>query len=1162
MKARGNHLSLRPPLSAAGAVAASALVWYVGPLFTIGQSAPLASSSSRAMAVCALLLLGAVFAAWTMARTARSNQRLMEGLAGPGGALPGAREAAVLDQRFTEAVALLKRSRLGGQRPLMAALAGRPFFYQLPWYVIIGAPGAGKTTALVNSGLEFPLASNLGQKVIRGMGGTRNCDWWFAADAVLIDTAGRYTTQDSDKAADRGAWLAFLALLTRHRPGRPINGVLLSISVSDLLNADANKRLAHARELRGRIDELHANLGIRFPIYVLVTKTDLLAGFMEFFADFDKDERAQVWGVTFPHSADALAQNPLAPMASDFAALEKRLNECLLDRLHSESDRERRAALYAFPQQWRVLHETLLEFLQTVFAARSEPLQPMLRGVYFTSATQEGTPMDRALGGLARALGLTSRMVAPARPSGKTFFVTRLLRDVVFAEAGLAGTRLRWEQRRSLLKWGMLGLTILGVAGAVALSARAYVTNRAYVASVGDRATALERSVAAAKGAAPTDMVALLPALDALQALSLADEASPSAALAPIDMGLDRHEMLVTAGQDAYQRLLKEGFLPRIAARLEQRLRNGGQEHVELIYESLRSYLMLFSGRNFDRPALRAYLSADWDATLPDTVTSAQRDALRRHLDRLLAGSEVGAPTNVDPQLVASARSLVAGVPLAQRAYHRIKQLDPGADAPAFSVESAGGPAARGVFVRASGEPLSAAIPGLYSRGVFQQSMRKRTEQVLRQFAQEQSWVLGAAPPAGAQAVSQEALIDDIERQYVTDYTRLWDTLLADLRLAPSASLANSAEMARVLARPDSPLLAVLGAVVRQVSTGPRPGSASPAASAPGTAPSELAVIDPKFDALRQYLGGPSPPIGDVLALLGRVSVHLAAADDAARRKAPPPAGDPVRDLAVAALRAPEPVRGMLAQLAQTGAAQAFAVAREPLSRQLAAELTAPCTRSVAGRYPLARAATEEVSREEFARTFAAGGVVDGFFQRSLASVVDTAAAPWAYRHLEGAKAEAGEALQQFQRALWIRDAFFRDGGRTLGVRLEFRLVEMDAGVAQFSLDIDGQALRFTREQRNVQSVQWPGATDSGRVHLQLTPSAGGAAGPGYEFAGPWALLRLFDRVRVEAADSADRVQVVFDVEGRKARFEIRSATPRNPLLRQDLEQFQCPKRL
>src|SRR6185369_4072284 len=155
---------------------------------------------------------------------------------------PGQQEVEVLGERFARAVGMLKRRKVAGRKPWLSALSGRPYVYQLPWYVIIGAPGAGKTTALANSGLEFPLASRLGKKVIRGVGGTRNCDWWFASDAVLLDTAGRYTTQDSHQAADRAAWLGFLKLLVRYRPGQPINGVLLTVSVSDLLNADARQR--------------------------------------------------------------------------------------------------------------------------------------------------------------------------------------------------------------------------------------------------------------------------------------------------------------------------------------------------------------------------------------------------------------------------------------------------------------------------------------------------------------------------------------------------------------------------------------------------------------------------------------------------------------------------------------------------------------------------------------------------------------------------------------------------------------------------------------------------------------------------------------------------------------------------------------------------------
>src|ERR1700746_3123885 len=109
-------------------------------------------------------------------------------------------------EKLTTALALLKK-----------ASGSRGYLYEQPWYAIIGPPGAGKTTALLNAGLRFPLADSLGQGAVAGVGGTRLCDWWFTEDAVLIDTAGRYTTQDSNTAIDRAGWNAFLDLLKATR---------------------------------------------------------------------------------------------------------------------------------------------------------------------------------------------------------------------------------------------------------------------------------------------------------------------------------------------------------------------------------------------------------------------------------------------------------------------------------------------------------------------------------------------------------------------------------------------------------------------------------------------------------------------------------------------------------------------------------------------------------------------------------------------------------------------------------------------------------------------------------------------------------------------------------------------------------------------------------
>jgi type VI secretion system protein ImpL len=306
---------------------------------------------------------------------------------------------------------------------------------ELPWYVFIGAPGSGKTTALLNSGLHFLLPSAGGEAPVAGVGGTRNCDWWFTQEAVLLDTAGRYTTQDSNSKADAAAWLGFLAMLREFRGTRPFNGAFVTASLTDLLLWSKMERGKFSGHVRMRLAELYAALGTRFPVYLLVTKTDLLAGFMEFFEDLDSEGRAQVWGSTFELEVDSvtLEQRYL----KEFEPIEARLNSEMLARLHEERDLQRRAAIYRFPQQFRPIGPLVGEFLGQAFTTQVEHKAPQLRGVYYTSGTQQGNPIDRVLGTLARAFSLERAKTAERAGSGRSYFLGKLLREVVLREQNL-----------------------------------------------------------------------------------------------------------------------------------------------------------------------------------------------------------------------------------------------------------------------------------------------------------------------------------------------------------------------------------------------------------------------------------------------------------------------------------------------------------------------------------------------------------------------------------------------------------------------------------------------------------------------------------------------------------------------------------------------------
>jgi len=543
-------------LASLGLGAFGLLVWFAGPLISVADRAPLASGRARATLIAAFVLVYLAHKVWVALRARRRNRWLVGELA----PAPGSPEPAELGQvrkRFSAALATLRHARLGTHRggwPSPSWNFGRQYLYQLPWYLIIGAPGAGKTTALLNSGLQFPLAGEFGRGSVKGVGGTRNCDWWFTDHAVLLDTAGRYTTHETNRAADRQAWAGFLALLGRARPRQPLNGALVAVSVSDLLVFDSIQRAQHAATLRARLDEIRAAIGMRVPVYLLLTKCDLLPGFLDSFLAFDKRAREQVWGTTFDFNASDRGR-----AADDFpAAFEQlvgRLRGGLVERMQGERDPQRRARIFAFPRQFAALREPLNELVRQVFDTGTTAVvdhAPCLRGVYFTSGTQEGTPIDRALSALGRELGLERQILPPNQSTGKSFFVTGLLRDVVFAEADMAGRSPRWQRWRGRALTGLLA----AVQCAGVLLAAYWVTSYSRSSTEIEQ---IARDAAAVKARIEADPVRSgidpRPALNAMRDLTRSIRPDDDAGS---DAGFRRHQQLklAAAARQSYERML------------------------------------------------------------------------------------------------------------------------------------------------------------------------------------------------------------------------------------------------------------------------------------------------------------------------------------------------------------------------------------------------------------------------------------------------------------------------------------------------------------------------------------------------------------------------------------------------------------------------------
>jgi type VI secretion system protein ImpL len=1172
-------------LALIGILALCALVWVVGPLIAIGESRPLEPLWVRVLIVALLLGFWVLRLVWKLVQRKRTNAALVNGMAkGPSSA---DRELKVLDERFTQALDILKKAPSGSR----SVFKGGAYLYELPWYIFVGAPGSGKTTALLNAGLTFPLAEKMGAGGVRGVGGTRNCDWWFTDEAVLIDTAGRYTTQESDSQSDAAAWDGFLALLKRSRPRRPINGVLLTVNIQDLLQQNPNERKEHAAKLRARMQELAEKLGVRAPVYVLVTKADLIAGFNESFGDLGKEERNQVWGFSFPYAPQS-SDDPLANFGSEFSALEKRLRDRVLARMSAETDVLRRAAIFNFPQQFAGLKGLLGGFLEQVFSAGGQlEEKPVLRGVYFTSGTQEGTPIDRVMGTLARTFGVERRVasIAPAR-GGKSYFLHRLLKDVVFQEQGLVGQNRAMERRRGRLRLLGYATALLVSVALIAGWAWSYVRNQGYIAEIEAKLPDLKRAVDSIPPANSGDVTPLPDVLTAVRQAAQPQAYTVADPPATMRLGLFQGDKLDAAADQGYRRLLETTLLPRVTKRLEERLRQSNKNNLEAAYESLKHYLMLYTPEQFDPESFKAWVTVDWDATFERSLSVPQREALSAHLDALLERGVPQPNVPMDKNLVASMRDMLVAFPLEYRVFSRLKRAQVGADIAPFTVAGEAGPAAASVLTRLSGEPLTKGIPGLFTREGYRQAFEKAVDRSTRQLASEQEWVLGVKPAGGGALDAIKAspeLSNRVRRLYFEEYIKVWDKYLADVRVVRLANLEQSVQVARALSGVDSPLTKFLRGVDRETTlvAPPAPGG-SGGSSAPSsisavaaieqklsTAKREAAalagrlnvptdnsgaplesMVDDHFDGVHRLFKGTPPPINETQKLFEEIYVYLAAVENAQKSKSAPPPGGAADRIRTAAGQQPEPIRSVLEQLSGGAAAQGRTAERAAITGELK-PIADSCNRTITGRYPFTPSAKADVLPDDFAQLFGHGGTLDEFFRAKLAPLVDTGTNPWSFKPTgDGARPVNPAALADFQRAARIREVFFRGGGKAPSFKVDIRAIEMAEGLKEIVLDIDGQALKFVAGNPTPVTVSWPSTRVASQIRLSTNP-----AGTPLVFDGPWALFRMFDRFEVQPTAQPERFAVAMNLDGKRVRLEVTASSVFNPFRLQEMQQFRCP---
>ncbi len=300
-------------------------------------------------------------------------------------------------EKWKSAVGLLKKSQL--------RKFGNPL-YVLPWYMVMGESGAGKTTAITRSRLTPMLRETAQSKQISE---TSNCDWWFFSEAVVIDTAGRYVSPEGD-ARDHEEWDYLLALFDKYRSREGLNGLVIAIDAPTLLASDVATIESRGRSLRDRIDQLMRLFEKRFPVYIMVTKCDQIYGFTQWAEQLTDEQSQEAMGflageVTGIRDEQQFVSHALATMSGRLERL--RLDMAMRGLALTPE-------MLLLPDEIVRLQSGLQLFLKTALGHNPYLEDPFLRGLFLTSGRQEA-PLPSLLGQLLAPMSYSDEGIAKPR---------------------------------------------------------------------------------------------------------------------------------------------------------------------------------------------------------------------------------------------------------------------------------------------------------------------------------------------------------------------------------------------------------------------------------------------------------------------------------------------------------------------------------------------------------------------------------------------------------------------------------------------------------------------------------------------------------------------------------------------------------------------------
>ncbi|MDO1510129.1 MULTISPECIES: type VI secretion system membrane subunit TssM [unclassified Neisseria] len=1160
------------------------LVWFIGPLVSVGDIRPLASKSIR-LAVCtAIVAIWLAKGIFRQYRESRRNAALLKEIrAAQEPILKSATDISSMSRQFAEMDKVLKNAKFSkSKNSLLARLEEGQYLYQMPWYVVLGAAGSGKTTALKRSGLNFPLESTLGTSV-SGLAGTRDCDWFLSDEIVLLDTAGRLSVHDNHSEKDSEDWEEFVSLLKRYRPKQPINGVLVTVGVDDLLGGKTNIAEMSV-ELRKRIHEMHNKLGIHFPVYLMITKLDLLHGFDKFFAHLTEEQRSQYFGISL--SANESLETPLAAASNLLVQIQDKLRSSMLGTINNLESPEDKAAAFAFPEEFERLNQAVLSLLKEL-SKSSKFEQPIVwRGVYFSSATQTGELFNPALESLQGEFQLSKKYLDSERTSPAntdySFFLHRLFSDVILSEANLAGENKSWFFRNQMLYWLGAAVIAAAVIGGITLMLNSYANNSSYLSQVTNKATQLEQK---------TKSFAEAP--DLLKAVAFAEQVRdttksediPDLSSPPLSyrMGLYQGEQMGDVGESAYRRILQNNVMPLISYKLDELLRTTSGSDGINGYNALKAYLMMFNKEHFDAAFMQNWLMSNLSKAESAGMDEKQKKSIEQALNQILSKQSITSSVPYDEELVERRRQEIARRDIATMVLEDTiasvaREGTAGITPVSFS--SMGGVQSHLLFRRKSGGALKQPINFIYTKETYIKKVLPTMVKSAEQFFREDNWVLG---DYASLSQSKASVLSDAQRLYFDNYIRAWKGYVADLSLVTPKSTRESIQIAKLLSEKNSPLANIIKGISdnttlninNQLTT--KAGSKvadwlskaglSKLLGTEGTSEvkNELAALKhstPVDDAFSDFHiltvsdNNQEPAIHGITEAINELYVYLVAINVAVEKGVDLPPDDSFVKYKAEVNRLPSPFREMLDNFSGIILKNTDKVVDEKLMSTLEKQLvtlTNSCQDMRKQGYPFEAGSPNSVALESFSNVFGPNGIYSNF--NNLSGQTAVLAKSDKLETVRAKNETFKERFAMLDKITAIRHAYFDKGSETPTFDFSVKVLILDPSVESANISYDGKSYVYSHGPVAPVTFTWPSKNEGALAKIDIASPEINSAG--ISETGVWSVFKLIEKGKI-LRQTGNTTVVEYNIQGKNVVVEFATSTASNPFDLSKLRAFEC----